>query len=113
MLLAEFGRRSARDEPSRLSSVHLARVETVGRARVRERADRVPLPDASLKPTGADPKIVLDLPFDEDTYGPSDDRARVQEFRETNDAAESVLAAELFSRDVRTTSARSSCSSTS
>ena len=63
--------------------------------------DRVRLPDASLRPTGADPKIVLDLPFDEDTYGPSDDRARVQEFRDERRCGDGVLAAEFFSRDVR------------
>ena len=102
MLLAEFGvdQRATETFTPRTSSP--GAVETVGRARVRERADRVRLPDASLRPTGADPKIVLDLPFDEDTYGPSDDRARVQEFRETNEATETVCwLPNFFSRDVQ------------
>lgn len=35
-----------------------------------------------LKPTQDGWRIVIDFPFDEDTYGPKDDRAKVQELRE-------------------------------
>lgn len=48
------------------------------------------LPDASLRPTGPDPKVVIDLPFDEASYGPRDDVARVQEYLQGNDATETV-----------------------
>ena len=93
---------SARPRPSRSHPVHWRGSDGSGRARFENVRDRVRLPDASLKPTGADPKIVLDLPFDEDTYGPSDDRARVQEFREANDAAETVCwLPNFFSRDAQ------------
>lgn len=64
--------------------------------------DRDRLPDASLRPTGGDPKIVLDLPFDDETYGPSDDRARVQEFLQTNEPAETVCwLPNFFTREVQ------------
>jgi hypothetical protein len=103
MLLAEFGVDPRATETFTISHQFTWR----GSRRSVELAfenvrDRGRLPDASLMPRGDDPKIVLDLPFDEDTYGPSDDRARVQEFRETNDAAETVCwLPNFFSLDVR------------
>ena len=48
------------------------------------------LPDASLRPVGADPKVVLDLPFDDESYGPRDDSARVQEYRQEHDATNTI-----------------------
>lgn len=103
MLLAEFGVDQRATETFVLSHQFTWR----GSRRSVELAfenvrDRVRLPDASLRPTGAEPKIVLDLPFDEDTYGPSDDRARVQEFLEANEAVETVCwLPNFFSRDVK------------
>jgi hypothetical protein len=103
MLLAEFGVDQRTTETFTLSHQFSWR----GSRRLVELAfenvrDRVRLPDASLRPTGAEPKIVLDLPFDEDGYGPRDDRARVVEFRETNEAVETVCwLPNFFSRDVR------------
>ena len=48
------------------------------------------LPDAALRPNGTDPKVLVDLPFDDEGYGPKDDVARVQEYRQAHDATETV-----------------------
>jgi hypothetical protein len=48
------------------------------------------LPDAALRPTGTDPKVVVDLPFDDEGYGPKDDVARIQEYRQAHEATETI-----------------------
>ena len=48
------------------------------------------LPDSSLRPIGSEPKVVLDLPFDDEGYGPRDDEARIQEYLLSNDPTETV-----------------------
>ena len=42
--------------------------------------DAIDLPDEMLR-AGAEPKVVLDFPWDVEDYGPSDDRSRVVDFR--------------------------------
>ncbi|MCP9485022.1 MAG: hypothetical protein MSC30_04130 [Gaiellaceae bacterium MAG52_C11] len=103
LLLAEFGIDSRAMDTFTLTRQFTwrgsRRTVELAFANVRDR-DR--LPDASLRPTGGDPKIVLDLPFDDETYGPSDDRARVQEFLQTNEPAETICwLPNFFSREVQ------------
>ena len=38
------------------------------------------LPDESLR-AGANPKLVIDFPWDQESFGPNDDRARVEDYR--------------------------------
>lgn len=42
--------------------------------------DAIELPDEELR-AGSRPKLVIDYPWDTGEYGPSDDRARIEEFR--------------------------------
>jgi len=46
--------------------------------------DATELPDEMLR-AGADPKLVVDYPWDVEEYGPTDDRSRVQDFRRDRD----------------------------
>jgi hypothetical protein len=48
------------------------------------------LPDAALRPSGDDPRLVVDLPFDDGVYGPRDDVARVQRYRQEQPACATV-----------------------
>ena len=52
--------------------------------------DQERLPDSALRPSGDGPRIVIDLPFDDGVYGPRDDIARVQRFRQEQPACATV-----------------------
>ena len=78
LMFAEIGVDEARLDPSASPTTHWRgtrrRVE-VRFGNVRDPAD---ITDGALRPTGEDWCVVLDYPFDEASYSPADDRARVE-----------------------------------